>query len=73
MGIKGIRSNRMINRATCGGEKKAGLVPRHGFLLSGVSRNVVLGRESTVNDGKMPTSCVASTTRVKVSFPFSMM
>ena len=73
MGVQGIRSNRMINRATCGGEKKAGLVPRHGFLLSGVSRNVVLGRESTVNGGKMPTSCVASTTRVKVSFPFSMM
>ena len=73
MGIKGIRSNRMINRATCGGEKKAGLVPRHGFLLSGVSRNVVLGRESTVNGGKMPSACVASTTRVKVSFPFSMM
>ena len=73
MGIKGIRSNRMINRATCGGEKKAGLVPRHGFLLSGVSRNVVLGRESTVNGGKMPSACVASTTRVKVSFPYSMM
>ena len=73
MGIKGIRSNRMINRATCGGDKKAGLVPRNGFSLSGVSRNVVLGRESTVNDGRMPTACVASTTRVKVSFPFSMM
>ena len=43
------------------------------FLLSGVSRNVVLGRGSTVNDGKMPTSCVASTTRVKVSFPFRKM
>ena len=73
MGVQGIRSNRMINRATCGGEKKAGLVPRHGFLLSGVSRNVVLGRESTVNGGKMAPECVASTTRVKVSFPFSMM
>ncbi len=73
MGIKGIRSNKLINRATCGGDKKAGLVPRHGFLLSGVSRNVVLGRESTVDGGKMPLQCVASTTRVKVSFPFSMM
>ena len=73
MGIKGIRSNRMINRATCGGDMKAGLVPRNGFILSGVSRGVVLGRESTVDGGKMPMSCVASTTRVKVSFPFSMM
>jgi hypothetical protein len=73
MGIKGIRSNRMINRATCGGEKKAGLVPRHGYMLSGVSRNVVLGRESTVDGGQMPKVCVASTTRVKVSYPFSLM
>ncbi len=73
MGIKGIRSNRMINRATCGGDTKAGLVPRHGFLLSGVNRGTVLARESTVDGGKMPSACFASTTRVKVSFPFTFM
>jgi len=41
--------------------------------MSGVSRGMVLGRESSVDGGKMPTSCVASTTRVKTSFPFTMM
>jgi|TARA_B100000900_G_C20141254_1_gene538063 hypothetical protein len=73
MQVRGIRSSRLINRATCGGDKKAGLVPRHGFMMSGVESGVVLSRESAVDNGKMPMSCVASTTRVKLSPPFSMM
>ena len=43
MQVRGIRSSRLINRATCGGEKKAGLVPRHGFMMSGVNHGTVLG------------------------------
>jgi len=72
MPVRGIRSNRLINRATCGGDKKAGLVPRGGFMMSGVNNGTVLGRESSINGGKMPLSCVASTTRTKISFPYSL-
>ena len=73
MQVRGIRSTRLINRATCGGDKKAGLVPRHGFMMSGVESGIVLGRESSKDNGRMPLTCVASTTRVKLSQPFSMM
>ena len=72
MQVRGIRSSRLINRATCGGEKKAGLVPRHGFMMSGVNGGTVLGRESSMDNGKMPMSCVASTTRTKVSYPYTL-
>jgi len=71
-GVKGIRSTRLTNRANCGGPKKAGLYPRHGFLMSGVERGPVLAREAAVDGGMMPKICVASQTKVKVSFPYTL-
>ena len=74
-GVRGIRSTRLTNRANCGGPKKAGLYPRHGFMMSDVQKGpraskVVYGREAVVDNGMMPKTCVASTTKVKVSFPY---
>tara|TARA_B100001287_G_scaffold249889_1_gene230036 strand:- start:466 stop:708 length:243 start_codon:yes stop_codon:yes gene_type:complete len=70
--VYGIRSTRLTNRANCGGPKKAGLYPRHGFLMSGVERGPVLSREAAIDNGMMPKMCVASTTKVKVSFPYTL-
>ena len=76
-GVRGIRSTRLTNRANCGGPKKAGLYPRHGFMMSDVQKGpraskVVYGREATVDGGMMPKMCVGSTTKVKVSFPYTL-
>ena len=71
--VRGIGSSRLTNQANCGGVKKAGLAPSHGYMRSGVSSVSLYKSLSVQRVGDACGDSYVSRSQVRNSFPWSMM